>query len=137
MTHDALTKIRTKSITFSNPHSRAAETDGSYRWLLWQCRPFPQALAQNSRTNEELQLAAATPNAALSVLECKYHPLLQAATLVTSWSIEITAELAATFRDQRGHRLISILLGVIPALIAAWALGLNAFLAVETVQSAS
>jgi len=83
-------------------------------------------LAQNAPANQRLQYAAASADRALNYLESKY-PELQSAAFVTGRSLDIAADFVATFKDNPGRRLISICAGAILGLIAAWALGLDAF----------
>jgi hypothetical protein len=85
-----------------------------------------ETLARNAPANQRLQFAAASADRALNFLESKY-PELQRATFVTGRSLDIAADFVATFKDNPGRRLISISFGAILGLIAAWALGLDAF----------
>jgi hypothetical protein len=85
-----------------------------------------QTLAENAPANQRLQLVAATVDRSLSFLESKY-PDLERAMLIAGRSIDIAADFVATFKDNPGRRLISIGAGAILGLIAAWALGLDAF----------
>jgi hypothetical protein len=67
-----------------------------------------QTLAQNAPANQRLQFAAASADRALNFLESKY-PDLQRATFITGQSLDIAAEFVATFKDNPGRRLISVL----------------------------
>jgi hypothetical protein len=85
-----------------------------------------KTLAGNAPANQRLQFAAASADRALNFLESKY-PEVQRAAFLSGRSLDIAADFVATFKDNPGRRLISIFAGAILGLIAAGALGLDAF----------